>query len=381
MKKGNNDNKFQHQEIEQSDQMYYSLFHTISEGFTLHKIVFDEQGNPFNYQLIDVNPAFEKLTGYTEQELRNLNCKEKLTPPEWHILESENIEELNRTGIPVRYEKELIRKDGTRVPIEILLHLSHNESGKPVYYFSFVTDITERKAAEHALGKIAKDLARAQQVGNIGSWRLDTTQNILTWSEQNHRIFGIPEGQTMTYETFLSTLHPDDKDYVDKKWNAALAGEDYDIEHRIVVDGKTKWVREKAYLEYDKDNILVGGFGITQDITELKEYEEQIQNLAKFPQENPFPVLRIKSDGTILYSNPPGEIFLQQWQKYISEKVPIHWREIIETSLHEGRYHVEKINCGDKIFSVAIAPVQSNGYVNLYGRDITKQKQYCKCTN
>ena len=39
----------------------------------------------------------------------------------------------------------------------------------------------------------------------------------------------------MTYETFLSTIHPDDREYVDKKWKAALAGEKYDIEHRIVV--------------------------------------------------------------------------------------------------------------------------------------------------
>ena len=75
--------------------------------------------------------------------------------------------------------------------------------------------------------------------------------------------------------TFLSTVHPDDREYVDKEWKAGLAGEPYDIEHRIIVDGKIKWVREKAYLEFDKDGAVVGGFGITQDITERKQAEER----------------------------------------------------------------------------------------------------------
>ena len=96
---------------------------------------------------------------------------------------------------------------------------------------------------------------------------MDVLRNELTWSDENHHIFGIPKETTMTYETFLSTVHPDDREYVDTKWKAALAGEPYDIEHRIVVDGQIKWVREKAFLEFDKDKQLLGGFGITQDIT------------------------------------------------------------------------------------------------------------------
>ncbi len=358
-----------------SEQMYRSLFHTMSEGFALHEIIYDKKGKPCKHKLIDVNPAFEKLTGYSADELRSIDWNKQLTPPEWRKLKAQKIDELNRTGLPVRFEKEYIRKDGTRVPVELLVHLSHDESGKSQYYFYFITDITERKATEQTLNKITTDLSRAQQVGNIGSWRLDTIKNILTWSEQNHRIFGISQGQSMTYETFLSTIHPDDKEYVDKKWKAALSGDDYDIVHRIVVEGQTKWVREKAYLEFDENNILIGGFGITQDITELKMYEEQIQNLAKFPEEDPFPVLRIKSDGTILYSNPPGEIFLKQWKRNISQKVPKIWQEIVTAALNEERYHVKKINCGNKLFSVALAPLQSRGYVNLYGRDITTQER------
>jgi PAS domain S-box-containing protein len=131
-------------------------------------------------------------------------------------------------------------------------------------------DITQRKLAEDALLQSRQDLDRAQAVGQLGSWRLDVRRNVLTWSDENHRIFGIPPGTPLTYETFLSTIHPDDRQHVDARWQAALRGEPYDLEHRVVADGQVKWVREKAYLEFDEGGNLLGGFGITQDITRLK---------------------------------------------------------------------------------------------------------------
>jgi PAS domain S-box-containing protein len=144
-----------------------------------------------------------------------------------------------------------------------------------VGYVGKVLRAERTKAEKQAvdLRQSQEDMNRAQAVGNTGSWRMNVQRNELTWSDENHRIFGIPKGTPMTYETFLGTIHPDDKEYVDKKWMAALKGENYDIEHRIIVDGQIKWVREKAFLEFDSKGELLGGFGITQDITKRKETE------------------------------------------------------------------------------------------------------------
>ena len=108
-------------------------------------------------------------------------------------------------------------------------------------------------------------------MAQIGSWRLDVRRDALTWCDETHRIFGIPSGTPLSYEKFLATVHPEDREYVDRQWTAALKGEPYDIEHRIVVGDTIKWVRELAELEFDSQGLLLGGFGTAQDITERKQ--------------------------------------------------------------------------------------------------------------
>jgi PAS domain S-box-containing protein len=98
-----------------------------------------------------INKAFEELTGYSSEELHTLDWAKVLTPPEWVDSETQKLAELQATGIPVRYEKEYIRKNGTRVPIELLVHIKKDAEGNSLYYYSFVTDISERKKAEEEL--------------------------------------------------------------------------------------------------------------------------------------------------------------------------------------------------------------------------------------
>ncbi len=137
----------------------------------------------------------------------------------------------------------------------------------------------QRMQAEDALRQSQMDLNRAQSVGQIGSWRLDVERDILTWSDETYRIFGIPPDTPLNYEKFLSTVHEQDREFVDDHWTAALKGAPYDIEHRIRVHGDVKWVREKAYLEFDDEGQILGGFGITQDITRSKHAEEELKML------------------------------------------------------------------------------------------------------
>lgn len=145
-----------------------------------------------------------------------------------------------------------------------------------------------QREVEQALRESREDLKRAQSVAHTGSWRLDVHKDELLWSEEAYRIFGIPEGTPLSYEIFLDAVHPDDREYVDGKWKAALRGDSYDIDHRIVAGSTVKWVREQAELEFDGSGELLGGFGAVQDITsrkqaedELNTYREQLEELVK----------------------------------------------------------------------------------------------------
>ncbi|HLN20826.1 MAG TPA: PAS domain-containing protein [Bacteroidales bacterium] len=135
------------------------------------------------------------------------------------------------------------------------------------------------RVAEHTeeLRKSQIDLQHAQRIANIGNWRLDPATEELFWSGENYQIFGIAEGTRLNYTFFLQLVHPDDREDVDKSWKAALAGKDYDLEHRIMVNGMIKWVREKAYLEFDGEGKLIAAFGISQDVTSRRMAEDKLK--------------------------------------------------------------------------------------------------------
>lgn len=336
-------------------------------------LVLDKEG-----RITRFNKECERITGYLSSEVLGRVLWEFLIPEEDLNGVKQTWDALQAGDFPNEHENHWVAKDGSKRLIAWTNNAITKPDGEIEYVIGTGLDITERRRAEEALRQSREDLNHAQALGCIGSWRMDVQRNELTWSDQNHRIFGIPRGTPLTYETFLSVVHPDDRQYVDKKWKAALAGEHYDIKHRIIADGRIKWVREKAYLEFDNDGKLRGGFGITQDITELKKAEEQINHLARFPEENPFPILRLSNDGTISYSNKPGLVLVEQWGCKVGQKAPDKWCKLVEKANQSNRYLVEEIKCGDKIFSIAIAPVPEGGYVNLYGRDITVRRKFEK---
>ncbi|WP_306535105.1 PAS domain S-box protein [Geobacter sp.] len=116
----------------------------------------EDSQQPFGIGHLDgrighVNRAFERLTGYSREELQAMDWTWALTPPEWQKTEQAKLAELCRTGEPVKYEKEYCRKDGSRVPVELLAHLKKDDTGKPLYYYSFITDITDRKRADERI--------------------------------------------------------------------------------------------------------------------------------------------------------------------------------------------------------------------------------------
>lgn len=285
---------------------------------------------PFSLEYPDgrfvmVNHAFEDLIGYTGEELENVDRSKTLTAEEFREREQEKLEELHKTGSPVRYEKEYMRKDGTRVPVERLIHLIRNKDGTPQYYYSFITDITKRKKAQKQNEKLLKKeqqlaeelkasnktlqmqreylvkfnkklqesedmLNRSQRIAKLGSWELDLINNRLYWSDEVYRIFGLqPQKFKASYEAFLEAVHPDDRNAVDDAYSSSLEENKdvYEIEHRVInkSTGEIRIVQEKCTHFRDKSGKIIRSLGMVHDITERKKAEEHKQQLLEMEKQ------------------------------------------------------------------------------------------------
>lgn len=140
-----------------------------------------------------------------------------------------------------------------------------------------------RKQAEHKLAHSESMLRRAQAVAKIGSWRMDPSgeeAQILECSDETYRLFDLPMGTSVSFQTILERVHPDDRQQLHAVWLEALRGVDYRVEHRIKVRGATVWLENRVEVEFDALRRLVSISGTVQDITERKVAEVRIEQLA-----------------------------------------------------------------------------------------------------
>lgn len=162
-----------------------------------------------------------------------------------------------------------------------------------------------RKEAEIALHRSESNLNRAQAIASIGSWYLDIVTNQLEWSKETYRMFHIPEGQAIDKELWINLIYPADRETVLQVWKDSLDHEGiyYDIEHRIVVEGKIRWVRERAQIERDGEGRPYAGIGTVQDITERKHSENELRKLWQAVEQSPSAIVITDLDGNIEYVN------------------------------------------------------------------------------
>jgi PAS domain S-box-containing protein len=214
-----------------------------------------------------INEAFERLTGYTGEELRAIDWARTLTPPEWMEIEREKLEELRRTGLPVRYEKEYVRKDGSRVPIELLVHLVKDGQGQPLYYYSFLTDITERKQAEKLLAR----LAAIVESSDDAILSKDLHGVIRTWNAGAERLFGYRAEEAVGQPITL-LLPPERIDEESQILKTLLSGRRVErLETvRATKDGRRIDVSVTASPVKGQDGRIMGASKIIHDITDRK---------------------------------------------------------------------------------------------------------------
>jgi PAS domain S-box-containing protein len=137
-----------------------------------------------------------------------------------------------------------------------------------------------------AMRESEERLKRSQEIAQLGSWELDLVRNVLTWSDEVYRIFGLqPQEFEATYEAFLSAVHPDDRAAVDAAYSRSLreGKNSYEIEHRVVrrSTGEVRQVHEKCDHFRDASGRVIRSTGMVHDITERKRMEEELRRTSE----------------------------------------------------------------------------------------------------
>lgn len=235
----------------------------------------------------------------------------------------------------------------------------------------------QRTHADNALKASEERYALAQKAARVGSWDWNMVTNTLLWSEHVGPIFGVTsQPLEMTIQAFLERVHPNDRQRIVDSIDACITrNQEYRIEHRVLwPDSTERWVLETGDVVRNGKGDPVRMLGVVQDITEQKRAELQIRDLAKFPSENPWPVLRIRRDGTVLYSNRPGQILMRAWNTQPGQPLPEQWYQRIRQVIELERTRTTEVAAQGRLFSLVLVPVSGANYVNIYGRDVTAQK-------
>ena len=161
---------------------------------------------------------------------------------------------------------------GREIPMSQLIMAHHDPDGQLMYLSSILRDMSERKAAETALGLERARLDEAQSVASIGSWSVELPEGQVSWSHHHFRVLGYEPGQVMpSIEAYLNVVHADDlarvKAHVENAGSHQGSGV-RKIEHRIVTPAGVRHVEERASVARDENGQVLRIFGTTMDVTE-----------------------------------------------------------------------------------------------------------------
>ena len=108
---------------------------------------------------------------------------------------------------------------------------------------------------------------------------------------------------------------------------------------------------------------------------QYQETHEELRVTSTYAAENPYPVFRITTDGTIVYANEGSRRVLEKWGRHSGEKIPADWLDIVSRVMTSGMEEETEMEIDDDVFSFVVVPVEGSDYVNIYGLDITRRRR------
>ena len=177
------------------------------------------------------------------------------------------------------YSFRIVTEKGNVKRVRSIANMLRDENGKPLRVIGTEQDITEKEDLLQKLEKNEYIYNISEQMANMGNWIWDLMNNTLTWTDQLYRIYGLePKSEKITIERFLSFVHPDDRELVEKGVEEIFSKPFLDYTFRIITaDGKTKTLRSVAQVYTDENGVAVEVIGTERDVTEKQNLIDNLQ--------------------------------------------------------------------------------------------------------
>lgn len=219
---------------------------------------------------------------FREQELLASHFQE-VTHPDDIAAEWEQCECLIRgEAKSFDLEKRFLRRDGKVIWVYQNTSIVLDAEDRPLHFLAFIRDITQRKEAEEQLRRSEIQLSEAQRLAHLGSWEWDIASGRVEWSDELYSIYGVAPGTPITFTTYLSCLHPEDRERANYTISAALESrEPFTMEERIArPDGELRYLLSHGAVVSGPKGEVERMVGVCLDITERKRAEQRLHEYA-----------------------------------------------------------------------------------------------------
>lgn len=257
------------QERKRNENLYRELFEGSVDGIAVVEI---------NGQYIDCNSSFQKMVGYSLEELQQIKFQD-LTPVKWHSKEVEVVQK-QLEGLPVTFEKEYLRKDGTIFPIELTAYCHKNEFGEPITLWAIVRDISAKKQVQAALIESEQKYRHLVEASQDMIWSLDAEGCFTFVNAAVKKIHGY-EPEEMIGRPFSDFLPPEQIAQDLKTFDLLVKGESifqYESTH-LAKDGRHIKLMFTAIALFDSEGRLLKVTGTASNVTERHQAEAERNQL------------------------------------------------------------------------------------------------------
>jgi PAS domain S-box-containing protein len=238
-------------------------------------------------------------------------------------------------------------------------------------------DLTGQKRTERWLEEALQRLRFHADNSPLAVVEWSADYRVTAWNAAAERMFGwtVAEVLGRTIEG-LRLVHPDDREAV-RGVSADMASgvrpSNLSANRNVRKDGSVidcEWYNSALH---DASGELVSALSLVLDVTARKHAEARAESLARFPEENPDPVLRLSADLTVLYANPAARSRLRELGVAPGAAAPPRLAEPARRAVRERRRVESEVESGGAVFSLSVAPVGDE--VNVYAQDITARKR------